>query len=114
MPDPFKVAVVQAAPVFLNGPATVDKACDLIAAAGRQGARLIAFPEGFIPTYPDWVWAVPAGEQAMLNDLYAELHANAMTIPDEATEKLCRAARNAGAYVVMGMSERNAEASRAS
>jgi nitrilase len=114
MPPSFKVAVVQATPVFLDGPATVDKACDLIAAAGRQGVRLIAFPEGFIPTYPDWVWAIPAGEQALLNELYAELHANSVTIPDESTEKLCRAARSVGAYVVMGMSERNVEASRAS
>ncbi len=54
----FKVAVVQAAPVFLNREATVDKACELIAAAGREGARLIAFPGSFIPTYPDWVWVV--------------------------------------------------------
>jgi nitrilase len=110
----FKVAVVQVSPVFLNGPATVDKACDLIATAGREGARLIVFPEGYIPTYPDWVWAVPAGEQRMLNGLYAELLANSVTIPNASTDKLCRAARQAGAYVVMGMSERNAEASNAS
>jgi nitrilase len=111
---PFKVAAVQAAPVFLDGPATVDKACGLIATAGREGARLVVFPEAFIPTYPDWVWAVPAGEQSLLNDLYADLHANAVTIPDDSTEKLCRAARAAGVYVVMGLSERNAEASNAS
>jgi nitrilase len=116
MPDEtvFKISAVQAAPVFLNGPATVDKACDLIASAAREGARLVVFPEGFIPTYPDWVWAVPAGETGMLNHLYAELLANAVTIPDGSTEKLCRAARQAGAYVVIGLSERNADASNAS
>lgn len=115
MPDecdtPFKVVVVQAMPVFLNRAATVDKACDLIAAAGREGARLIVFPEAFIPAYPDWVWTVPAGEEELLNELYAELLANAVTIPGETTERLCRAAKQAGAYVVMGMSERNVEAS---
>jgi nitrilase len=115
MPNaPFKVAVVQAAPVFLNRAATIDKACELIAAAGREGARLIAFPEGYIPTYPDWVWAIPAGEEGLLGELYSELVANAATIPSDATEALCRAARSAGAYVVMGLSELNAEASRAS
>jgi nitrilase len=110
----FKIAAVQAAPVFLDKKATVDKACQLIADAGREGARLVAFPEGFIPTYPDWVAAVPAGEQGMLGELYAELVANAVTIPDAATDQLCRAAKNAGVYIVMGMSERNAEASGAS
>nr|AAR97413.1 nitrilase [uncultured organism] len=110
----FKVAAVQASPVFLDRAATIDKACDLIATAGREGARLIVFPEAFVPAYPDWVWAIPAGDEGMLNELYAELLANAVTIPSDATERLCRAARLANAYVVMGMSERNAEASGAS
>ncbi len=111
---PFKVAVVQATPVFLNRAATVEKACDLIMTAGREGARLIVFPESFIPAYPDWIWAVPPREEQMLNELYAELLANAVTIPGDATDALCRAAQEANAYVVMGMSERNAEASGAS
>lgn len=109
--EKFKVAVVQVAPVFLNREATVEKACDIIAEAGKQGARLVVFPEGFIPTYPDWIWAIPPGEDGLLSELYAELLANSITIPDESTAKLSRAARSAGVYIVMGMSERNAEAS---
>src|SRR5205807_4424411 len=45
---------------------------------------------------------------------YSELLTNAVTIPSDATDKLCRAAKLANAYVVMGMSERNVEASGAS
>ena len=118
MPDSadqrFKVAVIQAAPVFLDRAATIDKACELIAAAAQQGARLIAFPESYVPAYPDWVWAVPAGQTGILDDLYAEMLREAVTIPSDATDRLCRAARRAKAYVAIGISERNAEASNAS
>jgi nitrilase len=60
--------------VYLDRDATIAKACDLIAAAGREGARLIVFPEAFIPTYPGWVWHLsPAEAGDMLSALYAEL-----------------------------------------
>jgi nitrilase len=108
---PFKIAAVQATPVFLDAPATVEKACALIAEAGREGAKLAVFPESFLPGYPDWVWAVPSGEGAVLNPLYADFLANSVTIPGESTDRLCEAARQAGIAVVMGLSERNIEAS---
>jgi len=107
----FRIAAVQAAPVFLDREATVDKACQLIEEAGRNAARLVVFPEAFIPAYPDWIWAVPAGEDGMLGELYARLLANAVEIPGPATHRLGQAAKRAGVYVVMGLSERNVEAS---
>lgn len=107
----FTVAAVQAAPVFLDRAATTAKACALIAEAARAGARLIVFPEAFIPAYPDWVWAVPAGEGGLLADLYSRLLDQAVAVPSETTEALGRAARQAGAYVVVGINERNVEAS---
>jgi nitrilase len=112
--EKFRVAAIQATPVFLDREATVEKACGLIAEAGRNGARLVVFTESFIPAYPDWVWAIPAGEDGILGDLYARFLAESVAIPGEATDKLCKAARLAKTYVVMGVSEVNSEASQAS
>jgi len=109
--SPWIAAVAQAAPVFLNREATLERACELIAEAGRKGARLIAFPESYVPTYPDWVWAVPAGEEELLNALYAEFLANSVEIPGPAVTRLAQAAKRAKIHVVMGVSERNSEAS---
>jgi len=105
----IKVAVVQAAPVLMDREATVEKAKQLIQEAARQGARLIVFPEAFIPAYP---WGVrfgtvvgsrtPAGRRA-----WTRYWANAVKVPSAATEALGEAARRAGVYVAMGVVERD-------
>jgi len=110
----LKVASAQAAPVLLNRKRTVQKACELISQAAGRGAKLVVFPEAFIPGYPDWVWVVPNARAAMLNELYTELVENSVTIPDETTKQLCQAAKRAKIHVVIGMHERNTEASNAS
>jgi nitrilase len=110
-PVPFRVAVAQAAPVFLDREATLDKACRWIAEAGAGGARLVLFPEAFVPTYPLWVWHVPAGDSATLRALYAELLAQSVAVPGPACERLGAAARAAGVAVGIGVNERNVEAS---
>jgi nitrilase len=109
--DSFKVAAVQACPVYLDRERTVDKACTLIAEVGKNGAHLAVFPEAFIPGYPVWAWFIPPGRTGDLRTAYAELHTNAVTIPDASTDRLCDAARSAGVAVAIGLSERNAEAS---
>ena len=111
---PFLVAAVQAAPVFLDRAATLEKACGLIHRAAAAGARLVVFPEAFLPSYPFWVWHVPAGESATLRELYAELVAQSVTVPGPETARLAAAAREAGVAVAMGIDERNAEASGSS
>jgi nitrilase len=110
----IKVAAAQIAPVFLNKTATVDKACRYIAEAGKNGAKLIVFPEAFIPGYPDWTWVVPNSRGAVLNELYRKLVENSVSIPDESTNKLCKAAKDANIQVVIGMNERNTESSNSS
>jgi nitrilase len=100
-----KVAAVQAASVFLDREASVEKACRLIREAGRNGAQLIAFPEGFIPTHPVWYHHHPA-TSAISNKLAVELFKNSVEIPGPQTEALCAAAREVQAYVVIGVCEK--------
>ncbi len=107
----FRAAAAQFAPVFLDRQATLEKACDLMSEAARQDIRLLAFPESFLPGYPDWVWTVPAGEGAMLYNLYAALVENAIDVPGPETERLCRVAKQTGVFTIIGVNERNQEAS---
>src|SRR3954470_21132639 len=109
-PDSFRIAAVQACSVYLDRDRTIDKACTLIAEASRGGANLAVFPEAFVPGYPVWAWFMPPGHTADLREAYVTLHANAVTIPSPATERLCQAARAGGVAVAIGVNERNAEA----
>ena len=101
----FKAAAVQAAPVFMDKDATIEKACKLISEAGRNGAELIVFPETYIPTYP--YWAIDYSESTIFAVGAAlDLYKNSVEIPSRDTDLLCEAAREANAIVVMGLNER--------
>ena len=98
------VAAVQATPVFLDRDATTEKACALVTEAAAAGAELIVFPEAFVPTYPDWVWRLPAWSDRRFTD---RLRDQAVDVPGPVTTRLGEATRDAGAYVAIGINERD-------
>ena len=78
----FKAAAISAAPVYLNREASIDKACSLIAECARNGAKLIAFPEVFVPGYPHWLHVLRVDQGY---PLHVRLVKNAVEVPSEAT-----------------------------
>jgi nitrilase len=101
-----KVAAVQAAPVFLDRDATVDKAAGLVDTAAAAGAALVVFPETFVPTYPDWVWRTRPFD-GIASALYAHLVDQSVVIPSPTTDALGAAADRAGVYLSIGVNERD-------
>ena len=99
----FTAAAVQAAPVFRDREATIDKACGLIADAAKAGASLIVFPETWVPGYP--FWHTTAG--VFSGETYADLWKNSVEVPSTSTHRLGEAARKANAHVVIGVNERD-------
>ncbi|MDP4150169.1 MAG: carbon-nitrogen hydrolase family protein [Bacteroidota bacterium] len=108
------VSIAQITPAFLDREATIAKAIMAINEAASNGAKLILFPEAFIPGYPEWVWTNPPGRKGLSNPLYEALLENSLSDGDASVEKLRLAAKKAKLFVVMGINERNAEASNAS
>jgi nitrilase len=101
--SPAVVAAVQATPVFLDREATTDKVIELVREAADAGASLVAFPETFIPTYPDWVWRLPAwSDGAFMERLYAE----SVEVPGPTVSRLGAAAADAGVHLAIGVNER--------
>ena len=109
--DTFILGTIQASPIFMDLDATIEKACILIKKAAKKGADLVVFPEAFIPGYPDWIWHIPPGDMALNQDLYAKLLEQSVTVGSTETDRLCNAAKKAGIYVVIGVNEKNTQAS---
>jgi nitrilase len=104
-----KVAVVQAAPIFFNRQATIEKACDLISAAAEKGAQLILFPEAFVPAYPRGLafGTVVGSRNPQGRRIWQSYWENTVEVPGPATAKLSDAARKAKVYLAMGVIERD-------
>ncbi|MHB1006690.1 MAG: carbon-nitrogen hydrolase family protein [Chloroflexota bacterium] len=110
----IKVAVVQASPVVLDREATIAKACRLTAEAAAQGAKLVLFPEAFVPAY---LWGLSlgtaiGGRTAAGRQAFARYWANAVEVPSPATAALGEAARQASVYLAIGVIERDSTFSR--
>lgn len=111
-PPRFAVAAVQAAPVFLDLEASVDKAVDLIAEAASAGALLVAFPETWLPGYPAWIFGAAGWENPASKRAYARLARNAVTVDGDAVRRLRETAARHGVELVIGINERDASYSR--
>jgi nitrilase len=101
-------AVIQAASTLFDCAATLAKAQRLIAEAAAQGANLILFPEAFIPAYPRGLTfgTVVGHRNPSGRKTWQAYWANAVDVPGPVTDALSAAARQAHAYVVIGVIER--------
>lgn len=103
--EKVKVAVVQAASVFMDKESTIEKACNLIREAGRNGAELIVFPETFIPGYPAIYTGGWESKPSEWGPYMIALQDNSLLVNSRDTEILGEAAREANAYAVIGCNE---------
>ncbi|MDF3836907.1 carbon-nitrogen hydrolase family protein [Cupriavidus basilensis] len=100
----FKAAAVQAAPVFLDTDATVDKVVRLIGEAAGNGAQLVAFPEVFVAGYPYWSWI---GNPVEGSPWFEKLACSAIEVPGPEIQKIADAAGRHKTHVVIGVNERS-------
>ncbi|WP_245422666.1 carbon-nitrogen hydrolase family protein [Rhizobium sp. AG855] len=101
----FTAAAVQASPVFLDAERTAQKAASLVAEAAGNGARLVVFPEVFIPAYPYWSWIT---DPLTGSTWFERLVRASVFLPGPEIEIVCAAAAATNAYVVIGVNERSA------
>lgn len=109
MPDTFRAAVVQDAPVAFDLERSLAKVAELVGAAAAQGAQLVLFPEAFLSGYPKGLdFGARVGMRAPEGrDLFRRYYESAIAIPGPATERLAQIARAHAAHLVIGVIERD-------
>ena len=110
-PKTVRVAAVQSAPVILDRDATVAKALTLIQEAAALGAKIVVFPESYIPAYPRGLsFGFVVGSRTMEGRKdWQRYYDQSVPVPGEVTCQLGQAAKEAGIYLVMGVTERDGE-----
>jgi nitrilase len=103
------VACVQAEPVILDRDGTLDKLASLAHEAAGNGARLLVFPEAFVPAYPSSVWAkaLAGWSEEGAKEAYALFAREAVEVPGEAERRLGEIARESEVWLVTGVTERD-------
>lgn len=102
----YRVAVVQAAPPYPpSKKESVEKICQIVEEAGAKGARIVVFPETFIPAYPNW--AIEAKPPVAWNMKWLNIAKESIEIPSPETDRLCKAARSTGSIICAGVNERD-------
>ena len=100
----FTAAAVQLSPVLpFDKEKTVDVVCEAIAEAADNGAKLIVFPECFVPMYPNW--SIDLQDETGWAMNLREFTYNSILIPGPETKRIGEVARDKGVYVVVGANE---------
>src|SRR5580658_7939069 len=99
----FRAAAVQAAPVFLDRDATIDKLDTLVQKAVDAGADLIVFGESFIPAFPVWnlIYA-PIDQHGYCRRMFD----NAVLVPGPHTRRLSEIAKRHRVFLSVGITEK--------
>jgi nitrilase len=99
----FRAAAVQAASVFLDRDATIDKLDMLVQKAVAAGADLIVFGESFIPAFPVWNLIYAPMDQ---HGFFRRLFENAVQVPGPHTRRLSEIAKRHRVFLSVGITEK--------
>jgi nitrilase len=99
-----RVAAVQLSPDLDSADGTVSKVLAAIGDASGKGAKLVVFPETFVPWYPYFSFVHPP---VATGAEHIRLYENAVVVPGAVTEAVAAMAKRHGIVVVLGVNERD-------
>jgi len=108
-----KVAVAQQPSVALHRDRTLKRGVELLEEAAGKGARLVVFPETWVPGYPEWLWRLrPGDDYELTGEIHARLVENSIDLTAGQLKPIQAAARRLKVTVAIGIHERDGSFSR--
>lgn len=101
-----KIAIIQHPPVLCDRDATINRVIEIIETAANEGAKLVIFPEAYIPGYPTYVWRLkPGGDMALSSKIHDHMVNNAVDIKAGHLNSICAAAKLHHVDILVGCDE---------
>jgi len=100
----FKVAAIQASPVYLDREGTVDKVRSYVEEAKRKGANVVVFGESYIPGFPIWNLIYPPIDQ---HGMRKKLYENAVEVPGPTFDQIANIANENDVILSVGITEKD-------
>lgn len=110
----YRVAVVQVPPVVLDREATLARAVAKVDEAADEGAKLVGFPEAYVPGYPEWVWRLrPGTDYDETSEIWRRFLPQTVDLERDQLAPLRDAARRRSVTITIGINELEGSFSRA-
>src|ERR1043166_3874778 len=105
MRELVNVACAQVEPVLFDRSATIDRIAEVAAEVAANGAKLVLFPETFIPVYPSnrWVRFLAGGQDT--KSVFAKLARESLEVPGPDSDRIGEIARENGLWLAVGANE---------
>ncbi|EKD11982.1 nitrilase [Drepanopeziza brunnea f. sp. 'multigermtubi' MB_m1] len=103
MASKFVAAACHVSPITLSARKTTDKCISLINRAATNSAKLVVFPESYIPAFPVWSSMLSPGRNHHFFEMMAQ---ESIFVDGEEMKEIREAAKQAGTVVSVGISEK--------
>lgn len=103
MASTFIAAACHVSPITFSARKTTDKCISLVKQAAKNSARLVVFPESYIPAFPVWSSLLSPAQN---HHFFEKMAQESIYVDGEEMKEIQEAAKQTGTVVSVGISEK--------
>jgi len=100
-----KIATTIVAPVLFSKEGTIEKVVSITKEAAANGAKMVVFPETYVPGYPWWIWMGINNNKKL--ELFKKQYANALEVKSSEMDYIKTTAKKNEIIIALGFVEKD-------